>query len=252
MYAVLQKSLDQVITIEALEDAVRATQQLTKPDCPLLRRDLFGIVASSLSREDALGMQRILAGHGVETRAVEESNLPVLSPPKRALSFTLAPDGLRVIEFTSPQETVIPGDAFVFAAAGHVKHLAMRPHAELELVNKWVGRGGYRQVLEKVTRDRLEDVPEFRVEFFFAGEPFRLQWILDDRSVLHANGGVFHRRDCDRLRTLLAVLAGNLPVERVNQGIARAARGEDLVYPSVHAFEEEIVWSFYQLTRSRP
>lgn len=247
MYAVLQKSLNQVITIEALEDAVRATQQLAKPDCPQLRRDLFGVVASGLSREDALGMQRTLAGHGVETEAVEGSQLPVLPPPKRAQSFALSTDALRVVEFTSPQETVIPSEAFVFAAAGHIKHLAMRPHAELEWGVKWAGVGGSRQVLEKVTRNHLENVPEFRVEFFFAREPYRLQWILDDDTVLRANGEVFKLRDRQRLNDLLVSLSSSLPVERVNLGIRKAAAGQELVYPSVRAFEEEIVWSFYRL-----
>jgi hypothetical protein len=247
MYAVLQKSLDQLIKSEALEDAVRATETLTKLDCPRLLRELFGIVASNLTRDEAVGMQRTLAGHGVDTEVVQESQLPALPPPRKTQSFALTKDGLHVVEFTAAQEVVLPAETLVFAAAGGVKHLAMRPHEELEWVTKWIYRGGPRQVLEKVKHNQLEEIPEFRVEFFFAREPYRFQWILDDHSLLRANGEVFRRRDQQRLRALLSVLAAQLPAGRINLGIAGAARGEDLVYPSVRAFEEEIVWSFYRL-----
>src|SRR5438876_6548349 len=132
MYAVLQKSLDQVIPIAALEDAVRATQELAKPDCPQLQRDLFGIVAGNLSEEEARGMQTALRGRGVETDVVDESELPALPTPKRAQSFTISSAGLRAVEFAAVNETLIPADRLTFAAAGQVLHLTTRPHEQLE------------------------------------------------------------------------------------------------------------------------
>src|SRR5439155_18945820 len=129
---VLQLSLDQSISREALEQAVTATESLAKPDCAILSREQFGIVAGNLSQTEALGMQAVLRAHGVDTEVVDESALPKLPPPKRAQSFTLATDGLHVVEFTVAQEIVLPFEVFVFAAAGAVEHLAMRPREELE------------------------------------------------------------------------------------------------------------------------
>ena len=49
---------------------------------------------------------------------------------------------------------------------------------------------------------------------------------------------------------LLQQLTSFLPAERLNGGVRKLSSGGYFVYPSVHAFEEEIVWSFYQLMRN--
>jgi hypothetical protein len=60
-------------------------------------------------------------------------------------------------------------------------------------------------------------------------------------GVLRANTEMFKLRDRHRLNGLLAALGHCLPADRVNLGIRRATASEELVYPSVRAFEEEIV-----------
>jgi len=248
MFAVLQLSLDQAIPLETLKQAVMATRSLSKPDCTLLERELFGIVAGNLEQDEAVGMQAALRERGIETEVVDEADLPTLAPPRRAQAFRLLPTGLQVIEYTG-QEPVFDQAAFVFAMAGHVRHLKNLPFQKLEWVVTPGPRGSVSRKVEAVTDHRLEDVPEFRLEFYFACEPYRLQWILDDHSVLRANDEVIKFRDRERIDALLAMLANTLPAERVGQGIRRAHSGEELIYPSVRAFEEEIVWSFYRLMR---
>src|SRR5712675_446209 len=119
MYAVLQLALDQPIGREALERAVAATRSLAKPDCAVMGRDLFGIVAGNLDQDEALGMQAALRANGVETEVVDEDALPKLAAPKRAQAFRLTPAGLQVIEYTG-HEPVFDNATFVFATAGHV------------------------------------------------------------------------------------------------------------------------------------
>jgi len=247
MYAVLQTSLDQPITREALEAAVMSTQTFTKPDCARLQRELFGFVAEKLSQEDALGLQAGLRAQGIETEVIDEADLPTLPTPHRPQSFMLSNDGVTLTDFAG-QSTLVPISTLVFAAGGHLKH----PHVaerKSELVLKSGPSQGIVAELKMVPAKQPKEVLEFRIEFYVTQNPFRFQCILDDKTALRANDQILKLRDRDQLDDLLLTLADTLPSDQTNLGIKKAAAGEDFVYPSVHAFEEEIVWSLYRMAR---
>ena len=248
MYAVLQMSLDQPIPREALEAAVMSTQTLAKPDCARLLRELFGIVAEKISQDDALGLQAGLRAQGIETEVIDEANLPKLPVPHHPQSFAVSSEGVTVTDYTG-QGTLFPISTFVYAAGGHVKHLTNVPEHKLEWVQKSVGGKGVRNVVEVVTERELKEVLEFRIEFYITQDPFRFQCVLDDKTALRANDQILKLRDRDQLDNLLLNLASTLPPDQVNLGIQKVAAGEDFLYPSVHAFEEGIVWSLYRLAR---
>jgi hypothetical protein len=248
-YALLQLSLDQTIRREDLEEASVVAPSVARADCALLQRELFGIVVRNLEHGEALALQAALRARNFPTEVVEQSTLLVLPPPKRGQALKLTEVGAVVADFYG-NEQLYAKEQFVFAAAGHVLRLANRPFQKLESVQRYVGQGHFRQTFEMVTDHRLKDVLEFRVELFFSQEPYRLQWILDGDGVLRANAEIFKLRDRQRLSDLLAALGHCLPADRVNLGIRRATAGEELVYPSVRAFEEEIVWSFCRLMRA--
>jgi hypothetical protein len=251
MYAVLQTSLEQPITRETLEAAVMATQTLAKPDCVWLQRDLFGIIAENLSQDDALGLQAGLRAQGIETEVIDETNLPSLPTPHHPQSFTVTGDGVTVAGF-SGHDTLLPISTVVFAAGGHVNHLANVPQRKMEWVQKYVGHGMTRDVVEMVTERNLKQVLEFRIEFYATQNPFRFQCILDEKTVLRADDQILKLRDRDQLDNLLLHLANTLPPDQTNLAIQKVAAGEDFVYPSVHAFEEEIIWSLYRLATRGP
>jgi hypothetical protein len=247
MYAVLQASLDQSISREALEEAVSATEGLTKPDCARIQHDMFGIVAEGLSEVDARGLQAGLRTQGVETEVVSDFDLPSLAAPHRLQTFAVTADGLTMSDYTG-QDTLFPLETFIFAAGGHVKHLAP-PRRKLAVVQKFATRGEMPVTLEMVMDGSAKEIVEFRVEFYVTQEPFRFQSALDDKAVVRANGEVLKLRDRNQLDALLLSLANTLPPDQINVGIKKVAAGEDFVYPSVHAFEREIVWSLYQLAK---
>jgi hypothetical protein len=248
MYAVLQTSLDQPISLEALEAAVMSTQTLAKPDCVRLQRELFGFVAEKLSHNDALGLQAGLRTRGIETEVIDEANLPKPPVPHHPQSFAATAEGVTVTEYTG-QGTLFPISTLVFAAGGLVKHLANVPQPKMQWVSKPVADGMTREVVEMVTEREVKQVLEFRIEFYVTQDPFRFQSILDEKSVLRANDQILKLRDRDQLDSLLLNLANMLPPDQVNLGIKKVAAGEDFLYPSLHAFEEEIVWSLFRLAR---
>jgi hypothetical protein len=248
MYAILQASLDQPIAREVLESAIMATQQLAKPDCARLQRESFGILVGSLSQDDALALQAALRARGIETEAVDESNLPSLPMPYRPQSFNTAPEGVTVVDYTG-QITLLPMSMFVFAAAGHLKHVVSLPQRNMEWVQKPIGGYGIQNVVEMVTEHQPKEIQEFRIEFYFTQEPFRFQCILDDNAIVRANGQVLKLRDHNQLDSLLLTFANTFPADQTNLGIQKILTAREFTYPSVHAFEQEIIWSLYQMAR---
>ena len=244
-FALLQESLEQTISRAELEDASMAAHSVARADCALLQRELFGIVVGNLPYEDAVALQAALRARNFPTELVEQSALPALPPAKRETGLKLTEDGLWLVDLYG-REQLYPKEKCVFAAAGHILRLRQRVAGQHEEV---IVRGQYGNYSQMVTDYRLQNVPEFRLETFFSVEPFRLQWILDPDNTLIINGQPAGFRNQTRLDALFKQLAALLPKKRVNLGIRKLSTGDYLVYPSVRAFEEEIVWSFYRLMR---
>ena len=224
-----------------------ATEQLAKPDCARLLRESFGIVAGGLLQDDALALQAALRARGIETEVVSETDLPSLPMPHHPQSVTVADDGVTVADYTG-QRTLLPMSTFVFAASGHLKHLANLSQRNPELTPRQIPKGGTYYVVEMVTERQPKEVEEFRIEFYFTQEPFRYQCVLDDKAIVHANGQILKLRDRSQLDSLLLMFASTFPADQTNCGIKKIVSGQEFIYPSVHAFEEEIVWSLYRMT----
>jgi hypothetical protein len=243
MYAVLQNSLEQCIDRGTLEEAVMATEELSPPDCARLVRELFGIVATNLSEADALALQSALQARQISTEVVEESALPVLPLPRHVRALNLRDKGIELIDLYN-QMTSWEWPHIVFAAGGGMLHL--REVQKQRLAPVGGGRDGIRAVI--VTRHQSEKFPEFRLELFLPADSPRAQWVLTRDSVLTVNDTHIRLRDEDQLASLLAALGNALAPEQINFGIKRVMANEPFTYPSVHAFEEEIIWSLYRMT----
>lgn len=249
MYAVLQTSLEQPIDRETLEEAVMATEALSPPDCARLVRELFGIIARDLSQADALALQAALQARDIPTEVVEESRLPALPQPRRVRALNLTEAGIELIDLYD-QVTSYEWQHLVFAAGGGLLHLRSVQDHKLETVYVPGGRGGSSDVRAVVVTDHhFENLPEFRLELFLPVESPRVQWVLTKDSVITVNDAHLRLRDGDQLASLLSTLGNALAPEQTNLGIKKAMSGEEFSYPSVHAFEEEIVWSLYQMAK---
>jgi hypothetical protein len=249
MYAVLQTSLDQPISREALEAAVMATEGLSKPDCARLLHGLFGIIAGNLSQTDALALQAALRARNVPTEVVDESVLPVLPQPRRVRALKLAEAGVVLTDLYGREELYESG-RIVFAAGGSLSHLRSIQDQRLETVYVPGGRGGASDTRAVVVTDHhFENLPEFRLELFLPVDSPRVQWVLAKDSVITVNDAHVRLRDGDQLASLLCTLGNALSPEQTNLGIKNTLSGQAFVYPSVQAFEQEIIWSLYQMTR---
>jgi hypothetical protein len=248
MYAVLQTSLDQSISREALETAVAATDGLAKPDCTHLLNELFGIIARDLSQSDALAFQAALQAHNVPSEVVDESVLPALGEPKRGHALKFDEAGIVVVDLYD-RETSYEWEHVVFAAGGFLLHLKDVPYKTMEWVVTSGPRGSVKRGVEMVTDHRLENLPEFRLELFLPTESPRTQWLLTKDSIITINDAHLRLRNHDQIVSVLGAMGNALVPEQTNLGIKTAATGGEFIYPSVQAFEQDIVWSLYQLAK---
>ncbi len=246
-YALLQLSLDQTIERQAMEEASMAVPRVARADCARLQRELFGIVVDNLDLDCATAFQTSLRRFGFETELIDQSLLPKLPMASGGLSFRIETESFVVTDLYG-RETRYGWPMFVYGAGGWVKRLRTRT----------VTQGAWRvptssrhavpeSYVPKVTRETRSEL-EFQIELFFSVQPYRLQWKLATDSMLNANGQVLRSRDVPVLIGLLRRLQF-LPHDRLNTGIRQSFHDVAFEYPSVQAFEEEIVWSFFQLTR---
>ncbi len=246
-YALLQQSLDQTISRAEMEEASVAVPSVARADCAVLQRELFGVVVSGLERADALAFQAALRVRGFPTDVVADDELPVLAEPVRGLAVRVEPEAVVNTDMYGHEQRYAR-DETVFLAGGFVKDWVNR--SEEKLKPKLVGRGKSASVELVTERQRtLVAAEEFRLELFIGHEPWRIQWALAEKSILRANGRAYQLRDRWELGELLRGLRDFVPEERMNRGIRDAGIAEPMVYPSGRAFEEEIVWRFYQLTK---
>jgi hypothetical protein len=236
--ALLQRSLDQTIDRVSLEDAAAVSHSIPRPDCAQLQKELFGIVVDNLDREHALTLQGELNRRNFPTDVVDQAQLAALNEPASGQEFQIKPHALIVGDVYGTQ-VEYPWEKFVFAAAGYVLRLADRPIGKHLEPSADAFRSSHNAV--KVVVDyKLQNVPQFRFDWFFDTEPYRWQWIWDRESIVRVNQEPIQLQQLQQLTSFL-------PAERLNGGVRKLSSGGYFVYPSVHAFEEEIIWSFYQL-----
>ena len=250
MYALLQRSLDQTIAREAMEEASTAAPMVARGDCARLQRELFGIVVRRLDEENARAFQGALRRYGFETELVPEDALFTL-PGSFGASALRLETGALVFGDVYGRERSVPAAECVFAAAGRVGIERTKRTTTLETEVRSYGRYGTSiSIVPATRRDPVEDV-QFRIELFFARDPLRLEWVLEEGRVVRLNGWPVRWRDADALHAFLGELRAAMPADRINRGLARFDDPAPPAYPNLRCFEEEILWHFHRLRSAR-
>jgi hypothetical protein len=247
-YALLQRSLDQTIDRVSLEDAAAVSHSIPRPDCARLQKELFGIVVDDLDYDHATALQGELNRRNFPTDVVDQAQLSTLNEPASGQEFKITLQALIVVDLYGT-EVEYPWEKFVFAAAGYVLRIAERPIGK-HLEPAMEAFRSTHNAVKAVVDYKLQNVPQFRFDWFFDAEPYRLQWIWDRESIVRVNQEPVRLQQHEKFVLLLQQLTSFLPAERLNSGVRKLSSGDYFVYPSVHAFEEEIIWSFYQLMRN--
>jgi hypothetical protein len=242
-FSVLQISLDQAIAREVLEEASDAVPSVVRADCAAMQRDLFGIVVSGLPFEEATAFQIALKQRGFATEVVADQEIPVLHEP-----FTVQRIGLQkeVLVFTDTMGRVQsrPREDLVFVAGGFLTQSRIK--SVLVMGSSSPARmHGFDEPAHPEKQHRFEEVPEFRLDFFFWSSPNRLRAAVSAESMMFFHDRPLRLRDTVLLLGAMMDLQELLPPERVGSGLKRTDTKN--FYPSLRSYEEEIRWHFHRL-----
>lgn len=238
-FSLLQVSLDQTIGRDSFLEAAAAAEEITRADLSQLHRDLFGIVVSHLSEADARALKLELDRREFPVEMVADQDLPLLPDDFQVQRVEYDDEWLRFTD-TMGRVTSRSLSDLVFVAGGYLKTSKTRS----EVVAGPPSRGKSPPPRsERVYR--MEDVLEFRMEFFFASEPHRFKMSLLPEKV------IFHQEKAVQLhkKAVIQQMAGEitrlLPPDRISRGLGDLT----LVYPTFRAYLEEIRWHFHRLTK---
>jgi hypothetical protein len=245
-YSLLQDSLGQTISREALEEASMVVPSVSRADAPAIVRGLFGIIVSGMPRADALAFQRELAGRKIPTEVVEDRAVPLLHEAFRIQRLEIRDE---VLVFTDAAGRVQERQRheLVFAAGGPLLNIRFQTEKKEAPYSMFSKRTGYRgrAATTPVTRSWEETVSEFRLDFFFSGLPNRLCGVVSERSVMFLHGRPLRLRERALLLGAMMDCRSLLPPERLNEGLKQCELERS--YPSLQAYEEEIRWHFHRL-----
>jgi hypothetical protein len=241
-FSLLQLSLDQSIERHAFEDASAAVASVARADCAMLHRDLYGVVVSNLTEDEALAFQAELTQRNFPTTLVADSDLPVLQESFQVQRIELQEENINLTD-SMGHLRVRPVSDLCFLAAGFVKRLHFNSDWDQHLEAGIDSHGSVRLVTERTHHEESE--LEFRLDFFFKSTPERQHTNLCKDSMIFHQGKPLLLRDAAGLLELSKAMANLLPAEAVNRFLRNPESRSH--YPTFHGYREEIIWHFHQL-----
>lgn len=240
-FSLLQVSLDQIIDRESLEEASTAVRSIARADCAVMQRELFGIVVSGLSFEEATAFQAELKRFGFPTEVVADQEIPVLHE-----AFTIQRvnfnKGALLFSDTMGREQSRPLEDLVFVAGGFLTQTRMKSTL-VEAANP--SREPRIRITQLERQYSAQETPGFRLDFFFWSSPNRLRATVSAESMMFFRERPLRLRDTALLLGAMMDLQELLPPERVGSGLKRL--DTKAAYPSLRCYEEEIRWHFHRL-----
>lgn len=248
-YALVQKSLEQTIDRRDLEEASVHVPSVARGDCARLHRNLFGIVVTGLSRDEAIAFQVALEYFHFPTEIVADAEIPRLPDPvvRRGIRFEtaelIALDGLG-------RESPYPWREMQFATGGFVETSKVK-HDRMLIRNPYYNSGARIPGPMFVVGKRETEAPtlQFRLELYFPREPYRLQFRADKNALFRCDDALLRFRELKSFAIILRRIAQLLPQERLGLGIRAAQKGRDFLYPNPSCLEEEVIWHILQRQR---
>jgi len=240
-YSVLQRSLEQTVTLHQLEEASVHVPTIARADCIRIHRLLAGIFISRLSRPEALAFQRGLAAQGHEADVVEDSQLPPLPSGMRSMRVSRIDRDLHFRDFMD-RLTIIPLDEVLFIAGACIEDSRMKRHTITQQVH--IGRG----VTIPMDETRLQQKAErsARIDIFFSPAPHRFSLNAAEATRFFVQDQPIYLRKPDLIAWAFQKVSSWSPAEcRLNSHLHNEHPLGNRV-PMI-AYEEEIRWRFYRL-----
>lgn len=241
-FSLLQLSLDQTIDRRDFEDASLAVTSVSRPDCAMLHRQLYGIVISNLPEDEALAFQGELSRRDFPTRMVPDEELPLLPDSFHIQRIELKEEDLVFTDSLGHSRTR-PLAELEFLAAGMVSRLRFKSEWNQHLDSGIEMTGAPKLVTEHELYEESE--MEFRLDFFFSTSPERQHASASAESTIHCGDTILRLRDMNGLCGLATAMADLLPEERRNSFFRDPA--SHAPYRTLRNYQNEIRWYLHGL-----
>jgi len=242
-FAVVQKSLDPPAAGQLIK-AFEAVESLTASDARLLAKDAYGILVQKLSFNDAAAVQGVLAAEGVETEVVDQDHLPKPPAPKALKRAACEAESLLLYDALG-RAAPVPWERVILIAAGGVGLIEVKREAHEYVVYRGVGRGAMPVKLVEFS-DKAEEKIRLVLELFVEAVPARYR-AMSHRFHYGYLGARMQPRASRNFVQLVRDLVARSPNATVGRGAAALAADppRTFSYPTLRAFEEEIVWQLW-------
>jgi len=241
-YAIVQHRLE-APPVEALAKAFEALPQLTDYDAATMAKDAYGILVQGLELADAGRLLQAMHAAGIEAEMVDEKSLPPLPPPKPCRRAEPRPEHLVACDHLGRPQT-FEWDRVILLAIGGVRDTEFKHIVKERVVGHHRGRyDEFEPIVRYEHDDKPQEVTRPTMEVFLSVAPARLR-IEADRCNFGYLGERMQASSSHNFALLAHDCLRHATGAVLNRGAARLreAPTQLTVYPSKHAFEEEIVW----------
>ena len=253
-YAVVQKTLEPLPTIDQLKNAFQGIPGLTAADAYILGKDAFGVLVKGFSLECATMLQASLAAQGMETDVVVQTDLPVLPQGKNVSQLACTPEALLIYD---PLNRSFPLEwkNIMMIAAGRVplaEFSKVRNEVEVSSLqfNPLTGGVHMQRRTEVQYNSREQRADRHLLEIILSRAVLRYTIAADKSPLLFNYLGERRTRDVNRDFALLVQdLLKYAPQAAINRGAyyLRENAPQPVPYPSRNSFYEEITWLLWKM-----
>ena len=234
--------------VEQLKRAFVVSPRLTALDAQTASNDAYGILLRGLEAQEAGALRESLLKEGVDTELVEEGKLPTIPPAKVARQVELHPTHLTLFDSMKKASEVSWGD-IMFIAAGYVKMREVRKQRDGSDEPSMHG-AGVAVDLAGGSLAREEEHHHMLLDLFLSTRTLRYSITADEFAFDHLASRLSEDRAVNFV-CLVQDIAAKAPHAGLNRGAFQACQRppELFPYPSKAAFNEEITWMLWRISR---
>lgn len=242
-YSLVLHSLDSKPDRRALEEITVKVPSIARADAAGLLNDWYGIVCSNLPLRDAQAFQAGLRSLGCEADIVPDNQIPALHHDFRCQRLDI--DGETIALTTAMNRRQVRNRKdLVFISAGLIDRERVGTIFETGPELRYSKYGAYISQVERRVM-KIEEKRFFRIDLFFGSAPHRISFEMDKETIIRYGERAIRMKNTLDLTVLMVDLQALLPRERMNRNLREIST--QAVYPSIHAYEEELRWEFYRL-----
>ncbi len=242
-YSLLLQSLEPKPTRQELEEISQNVRSIARADCAFIAEDWYGIVTTGLPLAEAETFRAGLQNLGIGADLVADSEIPTLHNDFRCQRIDLNSDEI-ILSTAMARRYPRRRDDLVYVSAGFVYREKASRDTEMQPQVRYSRYGAYTVQVEKSVL-KIEEKRFLRIDFFFTSEPNRISLELGKDTVIFYGDRPMRMENQLDLTVLMVDLQSLLPPERMNRSLKDLSLHH--VYPSMHAYEEELRWAFYRL-----